>query len=33
MVLAADAFAGDDLPTGVLLPADTCVEEGCTALA
>jgi hypothetical protein len=42
MVLAADAFAGgptlalfagDDLPTGVLLPADTCVEEGCTAVA
>ena len=42
MVLAADAlaggptlalFAGDDLPTGVLLPGDTCVEEGCTALA
>ena len=42
MVLAADAlaggptltlFAGDDLPTGVLLPADTCVEEGCRASA
>jgi hypothetical protein len=37
MVLAADAlaggptlalFAGDDLPTGVLLPANACLEEG-----
>jgi hypothetical protein len=41
MVLAADALAGgptlalfaaDDLPTGVLLPGDTCVESGCTAV-
>lgn len=43
MVLAADAlaggptlalFAGDDLPTGVLLPQDVCLEDGarCTAL-
>jgi hypothetical protein len=39
MVLAADAlaggptlalFAGDDLPTGVLLPADACLEDGAT---
>jgi hypothetical protein len=37
MVLAADAlaggptlalFAGDDLPTGVLLPADACLQDG-----
>jgi hypothetical protein len=37
MVLAADAlaggptlslFAGEDLPTGVLLPADACLSDG-----
>jgi hypothetical protein len=44
MVLAADAlaggptlglFAGDDLPTGVLLPADACLQDGapCADLA
>ena len=44
MVLAVDAlaggptlalFAGNDLPTGVLLPADTCLQDGapCAGLA